>query len=398
MVKLARGDIIMDHIDFEKIIRGKNINFLIGAGASTPLYPTLSLPPEIVGNDKYSLEEIITHPLLSDDRRTLLYLYYFLKWIKVMADEEYGSEETAKKAVKSNYMNFVSTISRFLQTEGNERPKRINIFTTNYDLLFEWTFDKYLQDNSLIYFNDGARGVFSRYIDSKNYNLNISHSGFYDRYTREIPTINLFKMHGSLSWTQVNNKIKVELPKESLKDINRVTNDIGFTITDIESLLKTIYNSNIEIFIDNLNLLTLELPESLLTLNPILLEQFYMKYNALAIINPNKHKFHDTVLEQHYYQMIRAFSYELEKKQAVLIVFGFSFADEHIKSIFERSLSNPELQVFIISYSKSSQLDMKEKFKNYKNITYLPENIEGEKGDYLYLLKLIGFTGENIND
>ena len=41
---------------------------------------------------------------------------------------------------------------------------------------------------------------------------------------------------------------------------------------------------------------------------------------------------------------------------------------------------------------------MKEKFKNYKNITYLPENIESEKGDYLYLLKLIGFTGENIND
>ena len=115
-------------------------------------------------------------------------------------DESYGDEESEKQKVKVNYKRFISAITHFLQTEGSERPKRVNIFTTNYDLMFEWTLDKYIQDNSLIYFNDGARGVFCRYIDSKNYNLNVSHSGYYDRYIREIPTINLFKMHGSVSW------------------------------------------------------------------------------------------------------------------------------------------------------------------------------------------------------
>lgn len=63
--------------DFERLIRGKNINFLIGAGASTPLYPTLSLPTEIIGNDECSLEDIISHHSLFEERRNILYLYYF---------------------------------------------------------------------------------------------------------------------------------------------------------------------------------------------------------------------------------------------------------------------------------------------------------------------------------
>ena len=96
--------------------------------------------------------------------------------------------------------------------------------------------------------------------------------------------------------------------------------------------------------------------------------------------------------------MIRSFSYELEKKQSVLIVFGFSFADEHIKSIFERSLSNPELQVFLISYSKESQDDLKNKFKDYQNIIFLPKDIDRKKGDFLYLLKLITGEGECADD
>lgn len=389
----------MKREDFERLIRGKNINFLIGAGASTPLYPTLSLPTEIIGNDECSLEDIISHHSLFEERRNILYLYYFLKWIKVMDDESYGDEESEKQKVKVNYKRFISAITHFLQTEGSERPKRVNIFTTNYDLMFEWTLDKYIQDNSLIYFNDGARGVFCRYIDSKNYNLNVSHSGYYDRYIREIPTINLFKMHGSVSWTQENDKIKVELPKETLKEINKVADNLGFTIDNIELLLKKAYNSNLETFINNFNQIDIggEL-ELLFPLNFGLLESFYEKYKRLAIINPNKYKFHDTVLEQHYYQIIRAFSYELEKKQSILIVFGFSFADEHIKSIFERSLSNPELQVFILSYSKSSQDNLKEKFKNYKNIVFLPEHIINKKGDYSYLLQLIDCSGENTND
>src|SRR5699024_5056509 len=89
------------------------------------------------------------------------------------------------------------------------------------------------------------------------------------------------------------------------------------------------------------------------------LNDFYKEYKGLPIINPTKYKFHETVFEQHYYQQLRSFSYELEKRNSVLIIFGFSFADEHILDIFKRSLSNPNLEVYLISYEKNTQDDMK---------------------------------------
>lgn len=98
-----------------------------------------------------------------------------------------------------NYENLINALYQFLQNESNDRPKRINIFTTNYDLLFEKTFDQFLINNPLTYFNDGSRGIFKKYISNKNFYLNVTHSGYNDNYRREIPTINLFKLHGSIS-------------------------------------------------------------------------------------------------------------------------------------------------------------------------------------------------------
>ncbi|EIT1260133.1 hypothetical protein L1G46_002441 [Staphylococcus pseudintermedius] len=118
--------------------------------------------------------------------------------------------------------------------------------------------------------------------------------------------------------------------------------------------------------------------------------EFYDKYTNLSIINPDKYKFSKTVLEQHYYQLIRSFSYELEKKQSVLIVFGFSFADEHIRDIFERSLLNPELLVILISYSASGQQQMKKMYEGYSNIIFLPLDFNEQIGDFKYLLYLLG--------
>lgn len=88
--------------------------------------------------------------------------------------------------------------------------------------------------------------------------------------------------------------------------------------------------------------------------------------------------------------MIRSFSYELERKQSVLIVFGFSFADEHITDIFRRSLLNPELLVIIISYSLEEQEKHKNLFKGHENIVYLPKSYENQKGDFEFLLSLLG--------
>ena len=71
-------------------------------------------------------------------------------------------------------------------------------------------------------------------------------------------------------------------------------------------------------------------------------ESFYNLYKNFPVVNPTKEKFSDTVFQQHYYQLLRMLSFELEKQDSVLVVFGFSFADEHILEIVRRSIVNPK--------------------------------------------------------
>lgn len=100
-------------------------------------------------------------------------------------------------------------------------------------------------------------------------------------------------------------------------------------------------------------------------------KNFNKESSKLCIVNPDKNKFRQTVLEQHYYQVLRSFSYELEKMHTVLIVFGFSFKDEHIKNILERSLSNPRLTVYFLPFDNKSYTDVCELFPNYDNFKFL---------------------------
>src|SRR5690606_7583958 len=111
-------------------------------------------------------------------------------------------------------------------------------------------------------------------------------------------------------------------------------------------------------------------------------------YNKLPIVNPTKWKFHETVFEEHYYQMLRFLSYELEKPNSILITFGFSFADEHILKLVQRSLSNPLLQTFICCYSQSSAGAMEEEFKLWKNVKVIGPP-DGAKLDFANFNKYV---------
>lgn len=375
----------------DKLIRGKSISFLIGSGASTPMYPTLSF-----GREYPTFEDLISHPQLSNHARLLMYVYYFKKWIEPMGFDrtifyrKYGNYKTLE-----NYRRFIALLYSFLLNESNELPKRINIFTTNYDLVFERVFDEFLIDNPLIYFNDGSRGFFQKYISNKNFYMNVTHSGYNDNFRREVPTINLFKLHGSMSWTIDQDKcnqdrIIVEEDNRYFKKLRKSAKDINISLKNIERIFNICISKDIGVFVEMLNKLVNQL-----NFTDDILERFYESYSDLSIINPDKYKFSRTVLEQHYYQLIRSFSYELEKKNSILIVFGFSFADEHIKDIFERSLLNPDLLVFMISFSLSGQLELKERFKGYNNIIFLPEDFSQHQGDFEYLLYLLGDSNEN---
>lgn len=370
----------MESKKLDTLIRGKNLNFLIGSGASVPLYPSLSF-----GEGYPTFEEVVSHPGISKNAKVFMYVFYFMNWIEPMSINDKVNRESA---VYKQYESLITWFYNYLQTESNDKPKRINVFTTNYDLLFERAFDEFLLKNQLIYFNDGSRGVFKKYVSNKNYYLNVSHSGYNDNYKREVPTINLFKLHGSISWELKEENIMVTEVNSNIKSIRDLANS-KLTREDIEEKIYSLKDKNIYKFVSNLNCLTEKLD-----LGSEFYNSFDENYSKLAIINPNKYKFAKTVSEQHYYQLIRSFSYELEKKQSVLIIFGFSFADEHIQDIFERSLLNPELQVYLISYSKEGQDLQKNKFGGYKNINFLPKNFDVNQGDFNYLLHILGGNNE----
>src|SRR5690606_25960330 len=101
---------------------------------------------------------------------------------------------------------------------------------------------------------------------------------------------------------------------------------------------------------------------------PEIRTRFWAAYNELPIVNPTKFKFQETVFDEHYYQMLRLLSYELEKPNAVLITFGFSFADEHILNLIKRSLANPSLQVYVCCYSPIDKARLGEVFRAYENV------------------------------
>ncbi|EDB1280060.1 hypothetical protein F9C47_00005, partial [Listeria monocytogenes] len=198
-----------NYVKFHEDISGKNINFLIGSGTSFPFIKTLSL-----GRNKPSLEELLTNENIKINAKYLVFYYYYHNWIVKMFME---NEETPEyRQVFENYEKFIKNGLNILRTEGYQNPKRMNIFTTNYDLFFENVFDSLVLENPLNFFNDGSRGFIDKYINIENYHLNVSHSGVQDNYKKEIPSFNLVKLHGSVSWQNTLQGIKVEYSEESI--------------------------------------------------------------------------------------------------------------------------------------------------------------------------------------
>ena len=89
-------------------------------------------------------------------------------------------------------------------------------------------------------------------------------------------------------------------------------------------------------------------------------------------MNPAKRKFEETVLEQSYYDLLRIYANELDRNNALLLVFGFSFADEHILELTKRAIrSNPKLIVLISCHSRSAAGKYSNLFPNTDNVYFI---------------------------
>lgn len=211
---------------------------------------------------------------------------------KVLEDISKASEEEIIKAVLKRYSEFIKVILQLLyHANSRQVTKNINIFTTNYDLFIEKSLDELMKYESFV-FNDGSNGFFNRILDSANYNKSVAYRGLNDNYLNELPTLSLIKPHGSMNWER----------------------DQEGNILIRQSVVE----------------------------NPV-------------VVKPTGIEGQETFLNNHFHDMLRVFQLELDKPQSILIVIGFSFQDKHIAKMLNRSLKNPELNVFIFCYFESDK-------------------------------------------
>ncbi|MBA5802801.1 SIR2 family protein [Rhizobium changzhiense] len=242
------------------------------------------------------------------------------KNINLLAD----IDEVSIKDTLANYTNFLSVVDGILFERKNILlPRQANIFTTNYDLFIEKAASK-LPNVTL---NDGfdrTSTVGSRYLFSpEKYFDRTYRSGSANGRIAELPVLNLIKVHGSLSWHR-------DADKEIRFSSNGVSLSGHVQKNDPAAVSNALANR--------------------------------------ALILPNLRKFESTMLERVYFDLLRLFSNCMDRDNALLIAFGFSFADEHILDITRRALRNPTAQLLIFAYSSANVAAFSDKFSQNRNV------------------------------
>lgn len=171
----------VDIKNIKKLAITKQLNFLIGSGASMPAIPLMS---QINGSDDKEKNNNLVKKIKEVSRKVL----------------EEDLTDLDIKTTYNHYYEFMFQVIQLLNKSNSRQvPRSVNIFTTNYDLFIEKTVDELVAQNRIV-FNDGTSGYFKKYIDSSNYNRVVSYKGLNDNYIDEIPSINLIKPHGSVNW------------------------------------------------------------------------------------------------------------------------------------------------------------------------------------------------------
>ncbi|HFQ5589603.1 TPA: hypothetical protein ACGUM0_004360 [Vibrio vulnificus] len=343
----------------------QNVNLLIGSGASFGLFPTLATQME--GESIETLGKYFEDTGKSK-LKTLLFMHYYrnciepvisfdLESIKVGAKTPKGISDKKKLAVIENYKQLLLTLRAI--ASRNKSQLKANIFTTNYDSCFAEAYEELLLDHANLDFtlNDGSKGFRRKFLEARNFDtLEVRHSVF-GRNKCEIPQANLVHLHGSAFWSLDNTRISVNYDDNKSKYDNDFFDDIEDELDELDDILND-KDSDRDDFDD------IDFGTEFSRIE----DEFWETYKKLPIVNPTKWKFHETVFDEHYYQMLRLMSYELEKQDSVLVVFGFSFADEHITNLIKRSLGNKSLTMYICCFDKSTTEAMEELFGSFNNV------------------------------
>jgi len=315
----------------QKATQSANLNFIIGSGCSCPAISTL-------GNIEKRIQRLIDKGKPDKaDRKLFGYLKPFIKSVEMLKNNP--DEDHAH--VLERYKSFLGLISKVLfERKNNIISKQATIFSTNYDLFIEKASESFLGSLKL---NDGFirnPSLDGRYkFSTADYFTSIYNNGNLYNYQVQIPSVNLIKLHGSLSWISEDGSILFSV--NHLASLKEEMETVGED-TEISKVQEII--------------------------------------GKFSVILPNKQKFKDTLMNQFYYDLLRIYANELDKENTLLLAEGFSFDDEHILEITTRALRNPTLRLVIFCFKEDELAKYEEKFKRHGNVDIIYS--EGREIDF----------------
>lgn len=325
-------------------IQSSNINFLYGSGISRPYLSTLGniekwLTKLAEDNSKEPYKEVI---------KASLYKAYCDGVI--LKNQYFSSIDADFLETKSAYADFFSICNELMNKRNSQLlSKQINLFTTNIDLLAEKTLEK-----SGIELNDGFRGTLTPAYSESNFQISLSKSSMQFHKQAEVPMFNLIKVHGAVNWKEQDRAINSDtmLMFDIQQALDKIDKDYFVNLYEADGTEKT-YDE-----------VKTDADEIALFLPDKAYDKFFDAYNQIVMINPTKDKFRTSVLDYHFYELMRIYSNALERENSILFVMGFSFADEHIAKITQRAAdTNPTLQIVVFAYSDKDLETYKKKLE-----------------------------------
>lgn len=195
--------------------------------------------------------------------------------------------------------------------------RRANIFTTNYDLVFEDTFEELG-----VHYINGFNGFNKRYFRPEVFDFDMYYPGNLTegKVSRVEKVIKYFKLHGSLTWIH--------------EDIN-ANNIYGLRELPIEQVRQKLKNEDLQEH-ENGGLISSDVGD--------------------MIIYPTSYKKGYT-LDFPYSELFRQFASTITQPQSVLFCVGYSFFDEHINDIIYQALSIPSFTLIIIDLRGNEKIN-----------------------------------------
>lgn len=322
----------------KQLIQSSHVNFLFGSGLSRPYLDTL-------GN----IEKLLTEVSESDLRKEVktvviasLFAKYYSGVMEHCLADKIKLRQKEFDSTLSEYVRFFEAINYVIsKREVNLLNKQVNLFTTNIDDFMEKG-----AEETMVEFNNGFKGYIRPRFSEDSYSNIVSKTSPLYQNNSAIPTFNLFKIHGSINWERDSDSTGIVFDQE-LELIGTLSK--CFHEIPEDAIINIEKDSSLKILQDKAE-------DILLLYGTDIYDSFLNEYDKLVMINPTKEKFSTTVLDYHFYELMRMYSNALERTSTLLIVAGFSFADEHLANITKRAANaNPTLQIVVFAYDRSAK-------------------------------------------